>query len=1239
MKKLIFSLIALAMSVGIAYAGQDMTKTEARIYINPGHGSWTSNDRNMATINHSTGDTTGFYESNTNLWKGLKLRQTLLKWGVPEANILMSRVANGPDPNSPTASEDAEKYNRNLTEIAKEANTFGTDYFLSIHSDAGSGTLNVSLLIYNGYSTPAADPTYMYEGSNSLEYQKTSRAMAETLWPILTSNGIDVMTSKTPRIVGDLTFYYGYQSPADNVKHAAGYLGVLRANTSNGFLSEGYCHTYEPAAQRALNPDYCGQEGVRYARGIAAWFGWEGEKTGYIMGSVKDMHAHLEHQLYTYAPESIDQWKPINGAVVTLYKGGVEVAKYTCDDEWNGVFVFENLEPGDDYTIDAVAEGYKSVFELDDEYAREATKYTVTAHETTYPVVLLEASDYVANPTYNYAAPDQAGWLVLAEKYDMRQDFVNKPISVLEGKTIRRELAHGDSLYVLALDQDSTPHIYIINSKTQELYKELSTAGIGSANDANEMLKISDIAFTSDSILVACNAVNTTFDPTGVFRVYAWDKDDKTRTPTGDPKEWFTSATNYTSGNFSKAITGKTFAVTGSYEKCKVITTAETAGESGEVRFPIFTITRKGLIESIRNQDKTRFTKALLGDDYKLCISPRDDNGFVIDGSNTTPIEYAIAGDVAAPTFVAQMSAEAIPAAVNGVTFFKYAKHAMMVAPKANAEGKNIGVELWDVTDGFDKAKLVETSNTEIEAAEAAHLMVSTHVEDADITIYLNKDNTVSRFTTQDVEQTYYNNVYAYDLKVVAEDGKYKFTFKANEDCLKGGKLLFYDAASGEAVGEIVLDNVVAGENEKVVDASEIPGTENQVLNWSVEVASNTVAIIMPILEKNDYKLNRAYATVNNSTESAHFGHIYVSDFVSAKKVDNGVYAYDPEYNRINSTAFTGGLTFNTNRSIAVDNRGYVYVADGGASNSGIFVADPNYLDVVFNPFFEGTRAASGLITNGDAEVAGAVSSVALYGEGADTKLYAYVKNASGKYVINVYNIGNADGTLASTWGVAPSQTYSLPVSMTDDATIVPVEQGVWVAQTKTTVGNSELSPALLFVYNNGVITFNQGLVQNHHIINGVSGSAMAVSKDEKTLVINDEEGVLQFFNVEWDGAVPVLTPKYSYKHDIGIGAKRIQEGPYLEQMTFDHAGHLVASGYYLGVFTIPTENNVCVTPARSWMTVTSKVAASGVTEIVNDENAPVEYYNLQGVKVSGDNLGSGVYIKKQGRKASKVVL
>lgn len=43
--------------------------------------------------------------------------------------------------------------------------------------------------------------------------------------------------------------------------------------------------------------------------------------------------------------------------------------------------------------------------------------------------------------------------------------------------------------------------------------------------------------------------------------------------------------------------------------------------------------------------------------------------------------------------------------------------------------------------------------------------------------------------------------------------------------------------------------------------------------------------------------------------------------------------------------------------------------------------------------------------------------------------------------------------------------------------------------------------------------------------------------------------------------------------------------------------------------------------------------------EAADNSNAPVEYFNIQGVKVNGDNLNNGVYIRRQGSDVQKVMV
>ena len=122
MKKLITLCLALAVT-----ASQAGDLTGKRIYVNPGHGGYnTSNDRNVVTIPFAAGDTLGFFESSCNLTKGLELRRLLLQ---ANATVMISRTQN------------RDQDDKALSEIAEEANAFGADAFVSLHSN-GLGTNN-----------------------------------------------------------------------------------------------------------------------------------------------------------------------------------------------------------------------------------------------------------------------------------------------------------------------------------------------------------------------------------------------------------------------------------------------------------------------------------------------------------------------------------------------------------------------------------------------------------------------------------------------------------------------------------------------------------------------------------------------------------------------------------------------------------------------------------------------------------------------------------------------------------------------------------------------------------------------------------------------------------------------------------------------------------------------------------------------------------------------------------------
>lgn len=48
---------------------------------------------------------------------------------------------------------------------------------------------------------------------------------------------------------------------------------------------------------------------------------------------------------------------------------------------------------------------------------------------------------------------------------------------------------------------------------------------------------------------------------------------------------------------------------------------------------------------------------------------------------------------------------------------------------------------------------------------------------------------------------------------------------------------------------------------------------------------------------------------------------------------------------------------------------------------------------------------------------------------------------------------------------------------------------------------------------------------------------------------------------------------------------------------------------------------------------------SAAIGEVGADSDAPVEFFNLQGVRVNSENLPSGIYIRRQGAKSTKVLV
>ncbi len=1250
--------MAAALVTGLAL--QAKTADEFRIYLNPGHGSYGANDRPMKTIGHpNTGvlnaegttwidtDTLGFYEGRGTLPRAFAIGNYLKSVGVKSENIVYSRLANGPWPyTTPNSEYDPDAiFNKNLADICEEVEEGNYDMFISSHSNAATdGTsTNYPLFLYRGYDTGNTGDA----GYNGPAVAGSDE-MARTVWPFHHMGEIEPQSHYSltnMNVRGDISFYGSYStSTRNNGNQYSGYLGVLKHGTP-GYLLEGFFHTYQPSRHRALNFDYDRLEGLREARGVATYWGFNLNGKGEIAGTVKDLHEKIVNNLYNYAYGSDDQWLPINGAQVVLKKDGTEVATYNVDNEWNGFFAFFNLEPGN-YTLEATAEGYKLL--------EEPVTATVTANNTCFSFIKLENENYVPEEIVyeNYPDPVQPGYLKLAGEFVFGQDE-GTTYADLVGN-VAQMLQYGDSTIVLT-HEGTAAHLYIVDNNTKQVVKELSTTGLftmeGNPGFYNQ---IGSIALSADRKLVGVTAVRTSYADgnvqdgyqRGTMHAYYWNDFD------ADPTDWF--STTYSS-NWYNSDLGFGVAVSGPINDCMVCVPAPTSGSSRGIRPAFFAIQDGNVVSTSRANANATIALTELGDPLategnidgypvdnygriKVAVSPFDDNAFIIGGSKTGKLyEFAITADGGVPTYNTFSAEELLG---NGLQIFKYANHTLMVTPYGTA-GNVKGIKLYDITGGLASATLIKTVNTDLNAAAGAPALMEitagqapfawagATVNQEDIHAYLlGSDANVVKFATDDEQQPVVKGIYAYDLRYVDNGDSYTFTFKANDDANEAF-ITFRDIDTNEQLAEFPIADVVHGANEITIPVDQLPapveGVEGYLMKWEITLVGDPIARI-DLLNNPDewHSTTSLFSTVDNYPESEFFGRIYVNERAGQPNENNGLWIYDQDWNKVNSTVLRGGLDLRSPYRVAVAPDGFVFLADWSDPGSGVYVMDPANPEGEFTQFFNGTRDGNGLFTNADGAGIGSSSTgIGFTGKGADTKMYAHLEDRG--EAIFVYNVGQPDGTIMHSWTEEPIATgvtmANGNVSIAED----PTNGGVWISQIRGAGNNQAGTPSFYYYSPEDGITFNSG--RDLPDLNGTLGAGLAVSPDGTELVVNNGEGKLEFFNLEWNGNTPVLTPK-GYTYTAGV---RRTNGTghtnYIYQIHYDWGGNLICSGDKMGVYSMPTDNNRHTTPAKMEYSV-----RTGINNLAVDANkkvVSVKYVNIAGIESTTPFQGVNIVVTR----------
>lgn len=442
--------------------------------------------------------------------------------------------------------------------------------------------------------------------------------------------------------------------------------------------------------------------------------------------------------------------------------------------------------------------------------------------------------------------------------------------------------------------------------------------------------------------------------------------------------------------------------------------------------------------------------------------------------------------------------------------------------------------------------------------------------------------------------------IYAYGLSASFAENVYTFSFNANETPT-AGKLVFYDATSAEKVGEVTLENLVEGKNEVAVAAYSLPGEDGQQLNWSVELSAAAVTAYEKVFADASHRYRRGYSNVDVSPESDYFGSVYVADRTSTKSLSK-FYVYSPSYVISDEAGHDlGANTWAFGRfTIAPD--GTVWLTDYSDGHSGLFLVNPADLTKT-TQFFEGTRASSGLIKNGDVEVGSSLSCASLYGKGADTKLVTVAEDYAGtSFPVAVYNVGQSDGTLATKWTTAPDVLFNTLGNAAQIFDIKACEKGVWVATNRGTGSNNSGATSLRFYTWDGTCTWSSH--EHTDLINGSLGGSLAITPDEKQIIMKIHDNTIAVFDVTWSENTPTLTLHASF--DSGYAA--------VSAINLDYAGNIVTiagtafSGtdtqrMSLVVYSNPTNNNTCEVPAKKSSVVTKVAASATLYTVVTNVN------------------------------------
>ena len=408
---------------------------------------------------------------------------------------------------------------------------------------------------------------------------------------------------------------------------------------------------------------------------------------------------------------------------------------------------------------------------------------------------------------------------------------------------------------------------------------------------------------------------------------------------------------------------------------------------------------------------------------------------------------------------------------------------------------------------------------------------------------------------------------WAYDLALAVEGEQYTFSYKATTAAK--ATLIFTDA-EGVELAIVDLGEVEAGANSKVLAATELPAGKK--VNWAVKLEAGAVTELVEVTDQSrgiyDF-YNMMDVLVDNNPESEYFGKIYIqmaynggTDGMTTRSQTQtaGLFIYDQELNELNDPSNVGikptlpeGYTMGDDRNkfhrLEIDPKtGKLAYCYNIAGSPAVFAIDRANL--------------TGEVENLIAGVEGLSRTCALAFDAEGTLYVMNIANSAGA----IYKI--VDGQAVAMF--EPTGKFvNASMSMAADGM-----GGLWIAQNR---GQIDTYYQLAHVTKDGGLDYTVFSGNNPDNLTGSSTRGALVYDAERQLLAQGRNGKVEVYSVAYNSetGVPSLT----------LVATTPTVGTNIDGLAFDYAGDLYvvnSSKEKFQKFAMPTDNNVCTTPAAA---------------------------------------------------------